>query len=140
MLRSVSLRVRPGEKVGVCGRTGAGKSSLALALLRLLEPASGRVRVDGRESGRLGLQRLRGALTTIPQDPVLFTGTLRFNLDPAGDREDSELWEALGHASLGELVRSFQDGLEHQVRGKREPLFLSTSDVSHKCPSCLPGH
>ncbi len=115
VLRSVSLRVRPGEKVGVCGRTGAGKSSLALSLLRLLEPASGSVRVDGRDTRRLGLQRLRGALTTIPQDPVLFTGSLRFNLDPEGGCLDDELWEALRHASLGDLVASFSDGLEHQV-------------------------
>ena len=82
---------------------------------RLLEPSSGGARVDGRDITRLGLQRLRGALTTIPQDPVLFTGSLRFNLDPAGARTDPELWEALRHASLGEVAEGFADGLEHQV-------------------------
>ncbi len=115
VLRSVQLKIRPGEKIGICGRTGAGKSSLTLALLRLLEPASGRVTVDGADTKRIGLQRLRGAMTTIPQDPVLFSGTLRFNLDPEEKRSDDELWEALRHSSLSQHVESFDDGLEHKV-------------------------
>ena len=77
VLKGVSLRIKPREKIGICGRTGAGKSSLTLALFRIIEPVTGKILLDGRDIYNLGLHRLRSALTIIPQDPVLFTGSLR---------------------------------------------------------------
>merc|ERR1712037_577822 len=82
VLRQISATIQGGERVGIVGRTGAGKSSLTLALFRLIEPASGRILIDGVDISKLGLHKLRSRLTIIPQDPVLFSGTLRHNLDP----------------------------------------------------------
>ncbi len=77
VLKDITVTFEGGQKVGVCGRTGAGKSSLASGLFRLVEPAGGRVMIDGQDITKLGLQKLRSSLTIIPQDPVLFTGTIR---------------------------------------------------------------
>ena len=76
--------------------------------------------VDGVDISGVGLRRLRSHLTIIPQDPVLFSGTLRFNLDPAGASSDGDLWRALGHAHLGEHVAGLPSGLDHQVSGEEE--------------------
>ena len=103
VLVNMTADIRPGEKIGVVGRTGAGKSSLALALLRMLEPDSGSVAVDGHDISRLGLQLLRSRLTVIPQDPVLFSSSLRFNLDPAGVFSDTDIARCLNLAGLGHL-------------------------------------
>lgn len=115
VLADVTLDVRPREKLGIVGRTGSGKSSLALALFRILEPAAGSVQVDALELSQLGLHDVRAKLTIIPQEPVLFSGSLRFNLDPLGEHSDAELWRALDDAHLGKCARSLQAGLEHQV-------------------------
>lgn len=88
--------IRPQEKIGVAGRTGAGKSTLAACLYRLLEMRKGMVQIDGLDIGQLSLQRLRSSLSMIPQDPVLFVGTIRYNLDPFDAHTDEELWQALG--------------------------------------------
>ncbi|CAG7817176.1 unnamed protein product, partial [Allacma fusca] len=82
VLRGVTCSINPGEKVGIVGRTGAGKSSLTLGLFRIVEAAGGSIEIDGRDISRMGLHDVRGKLTVIPQDPVLFAGTLRLNLDP----------------------------------------------------------
>ncbi|KAK3844173.1 MAG: hypothetical protein J3R72DRAFT_505658 [Linnemannia gamsii] len=100
ILKNVSISVKGGEKVGVVGRTGSGKTTLAISLLRILEPSWGTIQIDGVDITKVGLQDLRSRLTIIPQDPVLFMGTLRFNLDPFGDHEDVELWEALRRSHL----------------------------------------
>jgi ABC-type multidrug transport system fused ATPase/permease subunit len=92
--------VEPGQKVGIVGRTGAGKSSLTLALFRMIEPAEGRIVVDGVDIREIGLHDLRSNITIIPQEPVLFSGTLRFNLDPFEKFSDSKLWEVLELAHL----------------------------------------
>ena len=89
-----------GEKVGIVGRTGSGKSSLIVTLFRIVEPDGGVISLDGLELGSLGLNDVRGRIAAIPQDPVLFSGTVRSNLDPYGRHEDHELWEALGHVAL----------------------------------------
>ena len=82
VLKGVSCRILSGEKVGIVGRTGAGKSSLTLALFRIIEPTEGTIVIDDCDITQMGLGCLRSRLTIIPQDPVLFSGTLRFNIDP----------------------------------------------------------
>ncbi|CAL8093847.1 unnamed protein product [Calicophoron daubneyi] len=105
-LKSLNLIVKPGEKIGVVGRTGAGKSTLTLALFRLIEAAGGRILIDGVDIGKIGLHDLRSKITIIPQDPVIFSGTLRFNLDPANERSDGELWAALEGAHMKEFIEA----------------------------------
>ncbi|XP_055982306.1 ATP-binding cassette sub-family C member 10 [Sorex fumeus] len=103
-LDGVTFSVRPGEKLGIVGRTGSGKSSLFLVLFRLLEPSAGRVLLDGVDSGQLELAELRSQLAIIPQEPFLFSGTVRENLDPQGLHEDGALWQALEQCHLGEAI------------------------------------
>ncbi|KAL7412630.1 hypothetical protein BDY24DRAFT_442169 [Mrakia frigida] len=102
VLKGLSFSVRSGEKIGVVGRTGAGKSSLALALLRLV-PTEGKVIIDGIDSNQLNLSTLRNTITIIPQDPILLSGTLRFNLDPAEEIDDAALNDALNASGLSSL-------------------------------------
>ncbi|XP_022670319.1 canalicular multispecific organic anion transporter 1-like isoform X2 [Varroa destructor] len=104
VLKSISIVINPGEKVGIVGRTGTGKSSLALALFRVLEAAKGRIVIDNIDIGLIGLHDLRHRLTIIPQDPVLFRGSLRLNLDPLRSFNDKELWRALELAHSKEFV------------------------------------
>lgn len=100
VLRNVSFAVKPGEKVGIVGRTGAGKSSLALALFRGLEAETGRIAIDNVDIGTIGLRDLREAITIVPQDPTLFTGTIRSNLDPFSLFTDEEVFTALRRVHL----------------------------------------
>ena len=100
VLTNVSFNVRPGEKVGIVGRTGAGKSSLALALFRGLEAQEGKILIDDVDIGLIGLQDLREAITIVPQDPTLFTGTLRNNLDPFSIFTDEDIFTALRRVHL----------------------------------------
>ncbi|KAL4789715.1 hypothetical protein BDV19DRAFT_20483 [Aspergillus venezuelensis] len=100
VLRQVSFTVQSGEKVGIVGRTGAGKSSLALALFRGLEAETGKINIDGVDIGSLGLKDLREAITIVPQDPTLFTGTIRSNLDPFGHFSDEQIFTALRRVHL----------------------------------------
>lgn len=97
------------------GRTGAGKSSLTLGLFRIVEAAAGQILIDGVDIGRLGLHTLRARITIIPQDPVLFTGSLRVNLDPYGKFSDAEVWRALERSHLKTLVEGFAAGLHHEM-------------------------
>ncbi|KAJ1905058.1 hypothetical protein LPJ81_002138 [Coemansia sp. IMI 209127] len=100
VLHDISLSAKHGEKVGVIGRTGAGKSSMSLALLRYLEASKGRIVLDGVDISKIGLEDLRRNVTVIPQDPVLFNGTIRFNLDPFDEHPDELLWDALRRTHL----------------------------------------
>ncbi|KAF9448313.1 ABC protein [Macrolepiota fuliginosa MF-IS2] len=99
VLHGISMSVKGGEKVGVVGRTGAGKSSLVLTLLRIVE-YSGQITIDGVDIGKLGLRDLRTKVSIIPQDPLIFSGTVRTALDPFGLFEDARLWDALRRSSL----------------------------------------
>ncbi|XP_040839365.1 ATP-binding cassette sub-family C member 10 isoform X1 [Ochotona curzoniae] len=105
-LDGVTFRVQPGEKLGIVGRTGSGKSSLLLVLFRLLEPSSGRVLLDGVDTSQLQLAELRSQLAVIPQEPFLFSGTVRDNLDPQGLHEDGALWQVLEQCHLREVISS----------------------------------
>ncbi|KAJ1719079.1 hypothetical protein LPJ53_006091, partial [Coemansia erecta] len=100
VLHGISFHVRHGEKIGIVGRTGAGKSTISLALLRIVEPISGCIELDGMDITSVGLEDLRKNITTIPQDPALFNGTVRFNLDPFGDYTDMELLDVLRRTLL----------------------------------------
>ncbi|KAJ1718382.1 hypothetical protein LPJ53_006549, partial [Coemansia erecta] len=115
VLKDLSFRVEPRQKVGIVGRTGAGKSSLTLALFRIIEAAGGKVLIDGEDIAQYGLYDVRSKLSIIPQDPVLFAGTVRENLDPFGMYADHEIWQALEHAHLADVVRSKDEGLEFIV-------------------------
>ena len=124
VLRSVNFTVKDGEKVGIVGRTGAGKSSLTLALFRIIESVNGRILIDNIDIGTIGLKDLRSCLTIIPQDPVLFTGTIRFNLDPYETYSDVEIWKSLEQAHLKDFVVSLESGLDHLVAEGGENLSI----------------
>lgn len=107
VLQGISFSVNGGEKIGIVGRTGAGKSSLTLALFRIIEAADGKIFIDNIDISSLGLHTLRSRLTIIPQDPVLFSGNLRTNLDPFGVYSDDQVWKALEHAHLKTFITGF---------------------------------
>ncbi|KAJ3194117.1 hypothetical protein HK101_003453 [Irineochytrium annulatum] len=115
VLKGIDITIAAGEKVAVVGRTGAGKSSIILALLRLVEPCGGSVWIDGVDIGTLGLGTLRGRVAVIPQDPVLFSGTLRSNLDPFSTSTDQAIWDALRRADLANTVAANPKQLEMMV-------------------------
>jgi len=100
VLKNLTFNIRPGERVGIVGRTGAGKSSLALALFRGLEAEEGQIVIDGVDIGLIGLQNLRESITIVPQDPTLFTGTVRSNLDPFGLFTNEEIFATLRRIHL----------------------------------------
>ncbi|KAF8957433.1 multidrug resistance-associated ABC transporter [Flammula alnicola] len=116
VLKDISLKIMPKEKIGVCGRTGAGKSSLLLALFRIIEPVTGTIFIDSVDISKVGLHDLRSGLSIVPQSPDLFEGTLRENIDPVGEYSDADIWVALRQAHLKEYVESLADKLDAPVR------------------------
>ncbi|KAL7841862.1 hypothetical protein SRHO_G00255530 [Serrasalmus rhombeus] len=115
VLHGITCDIRSNEKIGIVGRTGAGKSSLTNCLFRIMEAAEGRILIDGVDIARLGLHDLRSRLTIIPQDPVLFSGTLRMNLDPFEKFSDEDIWKVLELAHLKDFVGGLAAGLQHEV-------------------------
>ncbi|XP_037884208.1 multidrug resistance-associated protein 1 isoform X2 [Glossina fuscipes] len=124
VLKGISFTINGGEKVGIVGRTGAGKSSLTLSLFRIIEAAGGRILIDDVDISTLGLHTLRSRLTIIPQDPVLFSGSLRINLDPFEVKKDEEIWKALELSHLKVFVKTLPAGLNHEISEGGENLSV----------------
>ncbi|CAN8194169.1 unnamed protein product [Coccothraustes coccothraustes] len=124
VLKDLNLQVHGGEKIGIVGRTGAGKSSMTLCLFRILEAVKGEIKIDGVKISEIGLHDLRSRLTIIPQDPVLFSGTLRMNLDPFNKYSDEEIWKALELSHLKRFVSSQPSMLDYECSEGGENLSV----------------
>jgi len=137
VLKDLSLTVKPGEKVGVCGRTGSGKSSLMISLFRIseIEDDGGKILIDGVDTRDIGTATLRLNLSIIPQDPVIFSNTVRYNLDPFKESSDEELWDVLKKVHMAEVVARLPGGLDELVaehgesfsQGERQLLCIARS-------------
>ncbi|KAF9361387.1 hypothetical protein BGX34_007153 [Mortierella sp. NVP85] len=124
VLRDISFDIQPGHKVGVVGRTGAGKSSLIHALFLLSELDGGQVLIDGIDTSTLGTMDLRPKIAIIPQDPVLFQGTFRYNLDPLSRHTEQELWQVLETSDLKSYVQAQEGGLDSMITAQGENLSV----------------
>lgn len=124
VLKGIDFSVKSQEKIGIVGRTGAGKSSLTLALFRIIESAGGKIIIDDIDIAKIGLHSLRSRLTIIPQDPVLFSGSLRMNIDPFNSYPDDAIWTALEQSHLKVFVKGLSDGLEYKVTEGGENLSV----------------
>jgi ATP-binding cassette, subfamily C (CFTR/MRP), member 1 len=139
VLKDVSMNVGKHEKVGIVGRTGAGKSTITLGLFRLVELSGGSIRIDGQDISRFGLEDLRSKLAIIPQDPVLFSGTLRENLDPFNQYNDHDVWEAIRRAHLADFVEGeakrelmpISENGENLSVGQRQLVCLARALLRH---------
>ncbi|XP_030887454.1 multidrug resistance-associated protein 1-like isoform X4 [Leptonychotes weddellii] len=123
-LQDITFQTHGEEKIGIVGRTGAGKSTLSNCLFRIVERSGGKIIIDGIDISTIGLHDLRGKLNIIPQDPVLFSGTLQMNLDPLDKYSDSELWEVLELCHLKEFVQSLPKKLLYEITEGGENLSV----------------
>ncbi|XP_051219332.1 putative ABC transporter C family member 15 isoform X2 [Lolium perenne] len=115
VLRNISCTIPGRKKVGIVGRTGSGKSTLIQALFRIVESSVGTIEIDNVDLSKIGLHDLRGRLSIIPQDPTMFEGTVRGNLDPLNEYSDQHIWETLDKCQLGDIVRQSPKKLDSTV-------------------------
>eukprot|EP00128_Syssomonas_multiformis_P006865 Colp12_sorted_trinity150504_noHs@23771 len=129
VLNKVTFTVQPGEKIGIVGRTGSGKSTLLMALFRLVELDAGQIIIDGQDIGQMTLDSLRSNLAIIPQEPVLFKGTIRSNLDPFNQHKDEELWRALEACHLKADVEKMPLRLDSVIVKNGENMSLGQKQL-----------
>jgi ABC-type multidrug transport system fused ATPase/permease subunit len=134
VLRGVDATILPGERIGIVGRTGSGKSSLCLSLFRIVEPHSGKIFIDGVDVSEIGLDILRQKLCVIPQDPVLFKGTVRYNLDPFEENTDNELQETISILFPNEdpnqlLEKEVQEGGSNFSVGQKQLICIARAII-----------
>ncbi|CAK7348297.1 unnamed protein product [Dovyalis caffra] len=139
VLKGINLRIQGGEKIGVVGRTGSGKSTMIQVFFRLVEPTEGKIIIDGIDICMLGLHDLRSRFGIIPQEPVLFEGTVRSNVDPVGQYKDEEIWKSLERCQLKGVVSTKPEKLDSPVIdngdnwsvGQRQLLCLARVMLKH---------
>ena len=135
MLKGLSFEIKGGEKIGIVGRTGAGKSTVSLSLTRIVEICDGYILIDGHNIADISLEQLRQKVTIIPQDPTLFTGSLRFNIDPENLSSDSEIKSLLFKAGLDHL--SSRDLLSLEITENGENLSSGEKSLICICRAIL---
>uniref|UniRef100_A0A4X2K4G9 ATP binding cassette subfamily C member 6 n=1 Tax=Vombatus ursinus TaxID=29139 RepID=A0A4X2K4G9_VOMUR len=128
-LRNLTLKIHPWEKVGIVGRTGAGKSSLTISLLRLIEAAEGGIWIDGVNISQVGLHTLRSKITIIPQDPILFPGSVRMNLDLLDEHSDDEIWGALEMVQLKSFILGLPGQLQYECSDQGHNLSVGQKQL-----------
>jgi len=129
VLNNVSFKINPNTKIAIVGKSGAGKSSLSSVLFRLVEPSDGTILIDGIDIAQLGLKELRSAITIIPQDPVLFSGTIRSNLDPFSTYTDLQIWNILERIHLTNFVQELPDKLEAKINANGKNLSIGQKQL-----------
>lgn len=128
VLKDISLEVKPKEKIGIVGRTGAGKSSLTLALFRIIEPTGGYISIDDLNTSEIGLYDLRSKLSIIPQDAQIFQGTIRANIDPTDQYQDDDIWRALKLSHLEDHVNEMYTEYHDKDKIDYNPLNLELAE------------
>ncbi len=107
----------PKEKIAIVGRSGSGKSSILMSLLRIIEPSEGHIYIDEVDTSTISLSKLRSSIAVIPQEPVMLTGTIRTNLDPFKGCSDKDIWDALKMVHLAEKIEEMAEKLETPITG-----------------------